>query len=181
MDVLSKILGSWSLILIASGILFNILVFFFCLKSNSLRKTSTFKLLAIGAINDILCSLPWNQENFTNLFFDFQSPYRSLVYCKFFSVLMQYVTLEFASWMFVSISFDRCMSLPLKKWTKHYFDGLRPLAYSIVMATVIIAINFNEIFKSGYSYYVNGTEQVVCYANSDDDSSWYPDRGERLK
>jgi hypothetical protein len=172
-EILGKIFASYTLFLIVVAILFDPLVLYICLRSKELRKTSTFKLLAIGAINDLLSCLPWNQENFTNAFFNFQSASRSLFYCRYLSVFLQFVTLEFASWLLVSISLDRYLSLRVKKWSKHYFKGLRPVALAGLLLLIIVCLNIGGIFYTGYSYMENGTEIIVCYATSENNYYWY--------
>lgn len=172
-DIFGKIFASYALLLIIAAIFLNPLVLFICLRSKKLRSTSTFKMLSICSINDLLSCLVWNQENFTGTFFDFKPMARSLFYCRFFSVFLQYVTLEYACWLLVSISLDRYLSLRLKKWSKQYFRGARPVIYSFVLLLIIIGINFNEILYDGYSYTENGTEIIVCYATAEYDYSWF--------
>lgn len=173
-SIVGKIMGSWSLLLIVFGVVLNILVFLVIMKSKKLRSFSTFQLLAVGAINDLITSLAWNQENFTDTFFNFKSYYRSLFYCEVISVFLEFSTLTFESWMLVSISLDRYLSLRVKKWTKEYFGGVRPVIWSLIMALIIIAINFRSIFNSGYVLNINGTEKIVCFENPPDDPDpWY--------
>ena len=172
-QLFTKITGSYNLLLIIVSCVLNPMVFFICVKSKRLRSTSTFKLLAIGAINDFICNLPWNQEAFTNSFFNLQSPYLSLFYCRWISVFLQFSSFEMTSWLLVSISLDRYLSMMVKKWSKHWFVGPRPVIFGILLAIVIIAINFNEGFTAGYSTIENGTEIVTCYENPDDEFQWY--------
>jgi hypothetical protein len=172
-EILNKILTCYNLLLIVASILLNPLVCLICLRSKELRKTSTFKLLAIGAINDIFVCFPWNQENFTNAFFDFQSPRRSLFYCRYISFFLGFATLEFQSWILVSISFDRYLSLRVKKWSKHYFKGLRPVALACLLLLFVVSLNIGGILYTGYSYIENGTEIIVCYATSENNFYWF--------
>lgn len=173
-DIFTKIFAIYNLVLVVATFILNPLVLFICVRSKKLRSTSTFKLLAFSSINDILVCLAWNQECFTNTFFNLYYYFRSLFYCRWISVFLQFTTLEIESWMLVSISLDRFLSLAVKKWSKHYFNGARPFIYSALLTFVIVAINFNEVFLSGFSYEVNGTEVVVCYQTPPGQSiDWY--------
>lgn len=171
--VFTKISASFNLALMVSSCILNPLVFFICVKSKRLRETSTFKLLAISSINDFLSNLPWNQEAFTNSFFDLQSPYRSLFYCRWISVFLQISCFEITSWILVSISADRLLSMMFKKWSKSWSNGPKPVIYDCVLVFIILAINFHEVFTSGYSFYLDGTEVVVCYASPEGQYPWY--------
>lgn len=172
-SVFSKIFASYNLLLIISSITFNPMVLYVCLKSKKLRTTSTFKLLAFSSINDLLAGLAWNLECFSDTFFDLQIYYKSLFYCRVISVFLEFTTLDFTSWMLVSISLDRLLSISFKEWSKKYFDGVRPFIYSLGLLFLIAAINFNEVFVAGYSYTVNGTEIIICFSNPPDQYPWY--------
>jgi hypothetical protein len=172
-DVLAKVIGAWSIILVLIGSIFNPLVCFVCFKSKQLRSTSTFKLLAIAALNDFLVQFEWNLDHFTESFFNFLGSNNSVFYCRFVTMFLQYVTLEFSSWMWFSISLDRFLTLRIRKWKRIYFAGMRPIIYSALLAFLIIAINFIDIFTLGYGYVVNGTQVVVCGATSGYDFSLY--------
>lgn len=173
-DVFSKILAVYTLILIVASVILNPLVLFICLKSKKLRSTNTFKLLAFAAINDLLVCLAWDQESFTNTFFQLYPYFKSLFYCRWISVFLQFTTNEIESWMLVSISLDRLLSLSFKKWNTHFFNGLKPFIFASGLAFVIAAINFIEGFTSGFSYFDNGTEVVVCFVTPPEFSiDWY--------
>ena len=165
-DVFMKIFGAYNLILIVASFILNPLVLFICLKSKKLRSISTFKLLALGSINDLMTVIAWNQESFTNAFFSLYPYSRSLWYCRIVSTFMQITSLSFESWMLVSVSLDRFLSMMVKKWTKHYFAASRPFVYAVLLWICIAAINFNEVFYGGYSIVINGTEIIVCYETS---------------
>jgi hypothetical protein len=171
--IFRKIFASYSLILIIFGTILNPIVCFVCFKSKVLRKTSTFKLLAIASLNDMLTLYEWNEDNFTVAFFNYLASNQNLFYCRFVTMFLQYVTLEFSSWMWALISFDRYLSLRVKMWSKQYFSGIRPVICSAALALVIVAINSNEIFTTGYSYTLNDTEYVVCGPTSPNNYFWY--------
>lgn len=172
--VSNRIMAIWGLILILCGIAFNFLVCYVCIKSNQLRSNTTFKFLAIIAINDILLCFPWDFDGFTSVFFDYPAYFRNLFYCEYIEVFLQYATINFDGWMYVSISLDRVLSLSVKKWSCQYFNGYRPIAYSAFLALVIVAMNIVSIFKTGYSYRdENGTDVVVCFEDSNESTEAY--------
>ena len=171
-EILGKILGYWALSLIFISIVLNILVCFICLSSKQLRSVNTFKMLAIGAISDLLQSLTWNYENFLYTLNSLTTPFNSLFFCKFFSMFIQYVSMAFSNWILVSISFDRVMSLCVKKWDRQYFKGNRPFVYLAFLAILFIAININSIFKGAYISSSNSSEKAVCYVDSDRSFNW---------
>ena len=172
-EVLTKAFASYNLFLIVASFVLNPIVAFICLKSKRLRSTSTFKILAIGAINDVFACFIWNFESFTDTFFDFQPYFRNFFYCRFFSVFFQYVTIQFQSWSIVTISIDRLLSLSFKKWSTHYFNGKKPIIFSFVSMFIIVCININEVFLVGYRDFVNGTEIIVCFRARKDEINWF--------
>lgn len=173
-DTLNRIFSIYNLLLIVCAFILNPFILYICLKSKKLRSSSTFKLLAFGAVNDLLTCLGWNQECFVNAFWDLHLYYKNLFYCEWISVFLQYTTLEIESWLLVSISLDRFLSLSIKKWSKHYFTGNRPFIYAAVLALLIIALNFNEVFLSGYIITEDGVEMVMCYETPPGNSiDWY--------
>lgn len=167
LDILNKIMAIWGIMLIICSVFFNALAFVICIRSKTLRKNNTFKLLAVGAINDILMCFTWNFDDFMGIFFNFQAFYANLFYCEFFENFLQYITITFASWLLVSISLDRVLTLYLKKWNTHYFCGARPFVYTFLLALLIALINIVAVFKTGYSFQ-NGTdtEVVVCFEDN---------------
>lgn len=169
LNVVNRILASWALILIICGIILNVLVCFVCLvKSKQLRSISTFKFLTIGAINDLLMCFPWNFDSFTNIYFDLKPHLLSLLYCQYLEIFLQYTTITYASWLLVSISLDRVLSLSIKKWSSQYFKGQRPFIFSALLLVFIVAIYSVSLFKVGYTFInENGTEIVVCYEDKD--------------
>ena len=171
-DIFSKIFACYSLLLIICAVILNPLIVFVILRSKKLRSTSTFKLLIFSSINDLLSLLEWNQEDFTMTMLNYSAPFTNIHYCRIVSIFLQYSTLMYGSWMLVSVSLDRLLSMMIKRWRKHYFSGARPYIYSVVLALVIIAINFNEIFTGGYVYEYEGTEVVVCYESDPNYFDW---------
>ena len=118
--ILTKTFSIYNLFLVICTFILNPAILFICLKSKKLRSTSTFKLIAFGAINDILVCLGWNLQCFMNAYFDLQPYFKNLFYCRWISVFLQFTTLEIESWILVSISFDRILSLSFKKWSNYY-------------------------------------------------------------
>lgn len=171
-DVLTMIFAWYHGFLMVASIILNPFIFFICIRSKKLRYKSTFKLLAASSINDILVCLEWNQAHFTNTVFNYSGSLKSLLYCRVMTFFLQYSTIQFSSWIMVTISLDRLLSMLVKKWRSDYFNGVRPFVFASFLAFVIIAINFNEVFTVGYSYFVNGTEIVVCSKNEDGSFPW---------
>lgn len=172
-EVFTKIFASYNLFLLISSCVLNPIVIFIIIKSKRLRSTSTFKILAFSAVNDILTCFAWNLEGFTDSFFAFQPYSLSLLYCRLISNFLQLTSLQLESWLVVSISLERLMSLSYKKWSTHYFKGHRPIIYCFLLTLVLIGINFNEIFTIGYSDYANGTVYVTCFMNRPGELDFY--------
>lgn len=172
-EIFNKIFAAYAFILLVFGTILNSLIVFICSKSKLLRSNSTFKLVALIAISDLMSLFEWNCENFTITFFNFAAYTQSLFYCRFFSVFLQFCTLEFSSLMWLSISINRYLSIQVKHWNRTHFHGFRPFVYAFLIALIIFAVNSVELFKTGYSYQENGTEIIVCYATSQDDYYWF--------
>ena len=152
----TNIFAYYCLFTTIASIILNPLVMIICLKSKRLRSNSTFKLLTINAINDILVCLSWNQESFTRtiLKYIFNSP-ESIYYCRWVSIFLQYTTLDIQSWIMVSISVDRLLSMTVNKWSKFYFTGYRPYIYAAILSLFMIALNVHELFTIGYIFDYN--------------------------
>jgi hypothetical protein len=142
-------------------------VLLICLKSRQLRSTSTFKILAINSINDILTCLPWNFESFV-LNFNFMPYYTSLFYCKWISIYLQVATFYIQSWLLLSVSVDRLLSLTINKWSRSIFINSRPYIFCICLVLFFLLFNLTSAILNGYSYTLNGTEIVVCYLTRPD-------------
>ena len=166
-DIFTKIFSIYNLLLIVASAILNPLVFLICLKSKQLRSTSTFKILAINSINDILACLPWNFENFV-LNFNFIPYNTSLFYCKWISIYLQVVSLYIQSWLLLSVSLDRLLSLTINKWNRSIFVNSRPYIFCICLVLFFLLFNLSRPILIGYSYYSNGTGIVVCYATRPD-------------
>ena len=175
-DTVAKIFAYVCITETVTAILLNPLVLIICLKSKRLRSTSTFKILAVSAVNDMLVCLPWNQENFCNTILNYYLSYQVLFVCRWISVFLQYTTFNIQSWILLSISVDRLLSMVVKRWSKFHFSGYRPYIYSVSLCVFMAAVNFHEVFTSGYSYYDNDTqsEVVICYASDPSyNYDWY--------
>lgn len=172
-EVFTKMFAAYNLFLIVASIVLNPIVLFICVKSKRLRSTSTFKILAVSAVNDLLTCLAWNQEAFTDTYFSFYSYFRSFFYCRWISMFLQYTTVSLTSWFVVSISIDRFLSLSVKKWSTHYFTGYRPVIYSFLLVLIVAGVNFNEVFTVGYQDFVDGVEIVACFQARPGEFNWY--------
>jgi hypothetical protein len=174
-DILCKVMAIWGLLLVVCSIIFNFLVCFICLKSSQLRSTSTFKFLAIGAINDMIMCFAWNFDDFTSIFFGYEAYSQILFYCEYIDLFIQYATITYSSWILVSISLNRVLSLNIQKWTNQYFQGLRPVYYSAILALIVLGSYIPLVFKGGFSYQnENDTEIIiVCFAESSNSTEIY--------
>lgn len=172
-ELYQKIFASYSLLLVIFGSILNPIICYICLSKKKLRGVSTFKFLAIVSISDTFCLYMWNLEHFIDVFFHFELVTKSLFYCRFINIFLQYLTLQFSSWMWTSICLDRFLSISIQRWSKSYFSGARPFLYSFIVGFLLIALNFNTIFTNGYSRVINGTEVIFCFASSENDYFWY--------
>jgi hypothetical protein len=118
--VLTRIVAWYHLILLVVSVILNPFVLFICLKSPKLRSIRTFKLLDVNSINDILVCLEWNLADFNNKILNFNASLRSLAYCCAMTFFLQYSTMQLNSWMLVSISLDRYLTVTVRRWTTHY-------------------------------------------------------------
>ena len=175
-DTVSKIFAAYAIIETAASIILNSLVIIIILKSERLRKTSTFKILVVSAVNDMLVCLPWNIGNFLYTMFNNASLYRSVFFCKWIFILLQYTTFSIESWLLLSISVDRLLSMTLIKWSKFYFNGYRPYIFAVLLCFTMAAIHFFEVFTVGYSYFDNQTQTQKFVCHTTDPSfgyDWY--------
>lgn len=172
-DTLGKALAIYNLLLIVAGIVLNPIVLYICLKSKALRSSSTFKLLAVNSVNDLINCIAWNMECFTDTFFGLHLYSRNFFYCKWISTFLEFTTQTLTSWMLVSISLDRLLTISFKNWSIRYFRGFCPYLYSFFLTLLIAFINFSMAINSGYKYAINGTEIIVCFDNASDEFPFY--------
>lgn len=164
--IVSDITAGLNLTIIVASMILNPLILLVCIMSKKLRSHSTFKLFAVNSVNDLFTSVAWNFESFMDSVFNFNVPFRSLVYCKFVSVFLQFSSIWLTSWLLVLISLDRLLSLTLKNWSRKHFIGNRPVICILVVWVVILGINLDTLFTVGYSFVINGTEIIICYESS---------------
>ena len=175
-DTVSKIFSVYAIIETVVSIILNLLVIIIILKSERLRTTSTFKILVVSAVNDMLVCFPWNVSNFLYTMFNYVAMYRSAFICKWIFMFLQYTTFSIESWLLLSISVDRLLSLHVKKWSKFYFNGLRPYIFAVLLCLTMAAINLFEVFTIGYSYFNNQTQTETFVCHGTDPSlgyDWY--------
>ena len=168
-----KILGSINVLLLFASLILNSFVLFICLRSKKLRSTSTFKLLAFGSVNDIFSCLPWNFEDFCISFLSWQPYSDSLFYCRWSSIFLQSYTFNLISWILVTVSLDRLLSMTIKKWSNIYFAGCRPVLFVSILAFIIFTLYLNQVFTIGKILIVNGTEKVDCYVSAFSNIDWF--------
>jgi hypothetical protein len=108
--------------------------------------------------------------------FNFTPSYESIFFCRFFANFLGYTTLCIETWMVLSISVDRLLSMTVKKWTKFYFKGYRPFIFAVLLCLFIAGLNFHIIFTGIYIFYDNETQTDVFYCYTTDPSfgyDWY--------
>ena len=118
----------------------------------------------------------WNVEMFLYTLFNYEPVIESVFYCRWLSNFLPLTTLSIESWLLLSISIDRLLSLNVKKWSKFYFTDYRPYIFAVVLCFTIAAINFFEVFTIGYNTIDNETqtEIFVCYTTDPSFSyNWY--------
>ena len=70
------------------------------------------------------------------------------------------------------IALDRIISIRIKNWSKSYFFKSRVTLFGLGLATFFLVLNIPLLIFNGYiSIDANGTQHVVCYATSENDSS----------
>ena len=167
-DIFSKIFSCLSIAETALAVILNPLVLIIILKSKRLRSTSTFKILAVNAVNDILTSLGWNIEFFVYTMFNYVPSFTYLFFCRGFVSFLAYTTLSIETWILLAISVDRLLSMTVKKWSKFYFSGYRPYIFTLCLCLFIAGLNFHQLFTVGYSYFDTDaqSEIVMCYVTN---------------
>lgn len=166
-------LGSLNLILIFASFILNSFVLFICLRSKRLRTISTFKILSFSSVNDIIACLAWNFSDFTSSVFSWRPYEHSMFFCRFLAIFSQYSSISLISWLLVTISLDRLLSMTLRKWSNIYFNSYKPLIFSSCLTFTILVINFNQVFTIGGVFNVNETEKLICYISNFPDIDWY--------
>jgi hypothetical protein len=165
-DTASKTFAVFGFVETLVSIILNPLVIIIILKSERLRTNSTFKILAVSAVNDMLVCFSWNVEMFLYTLFNYEPVIESVFYCRWLSNFLQYTAFSIESWLLLSISVDRYLTLKVKKWSKFYFNGYRPYIFSVLLCFSMAGINFFQVFTVGYSYFDNETQTEIfeCYA-----------------
>ena len=175
-DTFSKIFSCLGLFEALVALILNPMVLFIILRSKQLRQISTFKILAVSAVNDMLVGVAWNIDTFGYTMLNYTPSFVIPFFCEWFVNFLAYATLCIETWMMLSISVDRLLSMTVKKWTKFYFKGYRPFIYAVLLCLFIAGLNFHLGFTSGYIFYDNETQTEVFYCYMTDPSygyDWY--------
>lgn len=164
-ETVSKIFACLSIVETILSIIFNPLVLIIILRSKKLRQISTFKILAISAVNDMLVAIAWNVDMFGMTMFNSTPSSNSIFFCRFFATFLGYATLCIETWILLSISADRLLSMAVKKWTKFYFNGYRPYIYTVSLSLFIAGLNIFVGVTSGSAIHDNQTQTDFfnCY------------------
>ena len=62
------------------------------------------------------------------------------------------------------MALDRFLSIRSRQWRTGFFKGKNVVVYALLVCILLIILNSSSLVTNGYMTYVNGTEQVVCYA-----------------
>ncbi|CAF0800899.1 unnamed protein product [Brachionus calyciflorus] len=161
-EILSRILGAYSLMLIIFGLIANFIIFFICLRK-PLRKISTFKFFSILALSDTLSLFECNLTHFTIAYFNIAYNSIYLPWCRLEQFLQQ-TFLQLSAWILVSIALDRLISVLNNNWRKFYKNGNRIYFYILILIIFFSGLNMPILIKMGYYTYENGTEILYCIA-----------------
>ncbi|CAF0800937.1 unnamed protein product [Brachionus calyciflorus] len=166
-EILSRILGAYSLMLIILGTIFNFIIFYICSKK-PLRNISTFKFLSILALSDTICLYEWNLKHFTVAYFNIAYNFVYLSWCRL-ELFLQYTFLQYSAWILVSIALDRLLSTLNNNWRNFYTTGNRIYYYLVFLIILLSGINSPILIRMGYYTFKNGTENLNCLATYEND------------
>ncbi|CAF0884018.1 unnamed protein product [Brachionus calyciflorus] len=166
-DILSRILGAYSLMLIIIGTISNLIIFYICSRK-TLRNISTFKFLSILALSDTICLYEWNLKHFTVAYFNIAYNFIYLPWCRLEQFLQQ-TFLQYSAWILVSIAKDRLISTQNNNWRKFYTKGKRIYFYLLILIVIFCGINSPILIKMGYYTFENGTQILKCKVTFEND------------
>ena len=95
--ILDKILSGYSLFLLFSGIVFNLLSFIICLK---LKRNKTFMFVRYLALTNMFVPLYWNMNHFSEGIFNFNIQNYHYLVCKI-GQYIQFSSLQASAWILV--------------------------------------------------------------------------------
>ncbi|CAF1044319.1 unnamed protein product [Brachionus calyciflorus] len=170
-EILSKILGAYSLMLIIIGTISNFIIFYICSKK-PLRNISTFKFLSILALSDTLCLYGWNLTHFTVSYLNIDYNLIYLAICRI-ELFIQQTSLQYSAWILVSIALDRLLSTLNNNWSKFYTNGKQIYFYLLCVIFILCGINSPILIKIGYYSFENGTQILKCLATYENDYTLY--------
>ena len=106
-DILEKILGLYTLLLIVIGTITSLLSIYICFR---LRQTSTFVFLAFLSLSDILTLYYWNLTHFINSYTNIDFLNFNYWVCKFGSYF-QFTSLQISAWLLVNHKIEKVVKL----------------------------------------------------------------------
>ena len=98
-NIIEKILGIYSLVLIVFGTIGNLLCFIICIRK-SLRKTPTFIIMACVSLVDIMSLYFWNLTVFTKIYLGSMLHEINLDWCRA-NAVAQFICLEASGFLVV--------------------------------------------------------------------------------
>ena len=183
-----QIFGYYSLLLAVFGIVGNLLIIYVCVKA---KRNSLFVLIKYKAFNDIVCLFDWNISHFSETILNCDLQNSSLMQCKLGSWL-QFSSLQTSAWILVNmcdakikeiikqtftnlkvfLSLDQYFSFKITKWRKIYFRKKTAEKLGLISTILFYFINSNVIITFGYEKNLNGTINIECFYNSQNERLW---------
>ena len=73
----------------------------------------------------------------------------------------------------VSVSLDRFMTIKFRQWSCGFFKGKIVTIYTLLIGLIILILNSYTLATNGYINYTNGTEEIKCGPNYNEDWTIY--------
>ena len=163
-EVLQKIFGIVSLLLLIVGTIGNLFSLIICTRKR-LRAVPTFVFYSFMLVNDIISLYFWNLNHYMEQFHNFVFQKHSLWYCKI-GTFIQIFTLESSSWILVLMSIERYLCSVIKTWRKVYFNSKKAIIVCVAVITFFFIFDMNLIYLVTYTPSPNSTYSIMdCISN----------------
>lgn len=160
---LFNVIAIYCLILVILGTLGNLFTIYICMRKK-LRQITTFIFLGFMTFSDTFALYIWCLDHFLEVFFNFSVEKHSIWSCRV-AIFIQYVSLEWSSWLLVGLSVDRWLSVEFKTWRTIYFKPTQAFLLSIVILAIISVLNSNLLVLSGS--FDKNTDILKCYTEGE--------------
>lgn len=114
LDVLAKIIGIYSILILVIGTIGNLCAALVCTRK-SLRKTPTFVFIGLALISDTICLYFWNVDHYLLGYNLTQIEDINLFFCKF-ATFFQTTSLQWSAWLLVMFIINFTIELRFKKF-----------------------------------------------------------------